>query len=161
MKKTVQLSKYVMNTFGFLGLIFILSACSSSGTDEHEAKIWYQAIAKEDTANLKIKLTDRTFYGQLEINYNGQFKDSGEVSGIVKGDSLLGTYNYEHYGIKEPHRIPIALIKKDKKLIMGVGSMVIYMNIMFFDKKIPVDYQHPKFIFKKINDSVFYRRQLN
>lgn len=141
-----------MNALGIAGLVFMLAACSSSGTNDNEKKVLYQAIAKNDTAKLNIHLTDKTFYGQMEIIYDKQYKDSGDVNGIVKGDSLLlGTYHFQHYGIEEWHRIPIALLKKDKKLIMGVGSMVIYMNMTFFDKNIPVDYQHPKFIFEKVH----------
>ena len=151
MMETTQFSRSLISAIGILSIVFLLSACGSSGVNDNETKTLYQAVAKDDTARLKIKLTDKTFYGQMEILYGKQYKDSGDVNGIIKGDSLLGTYHFQHYGIEEWHRIPIALLKRDKKLIMGVGSMVIYMNMTFFDKKIPVDYEHPKFVFEKVH----------
>jgi hypothetical protein len=151
MMETTRFSRPLRSAIGILSIVFLLSACGSSGVNDNETKVLYQAVAKDDTAKFKIHLTDKTFYGQMEILYGKQYKDSGDVNGIVKGDSLLGTYHFQHYGIEEWHRIPIALLKKDKKLIMGVGSMVIYMNMTFFDKKIPVDYEHPKFVFEKVH----------
>lgn len=132
-----------------VSILFIVAGCGNPGADDGRAKVLYRAINKDDTADLKVKLIGREFYGQFEINYHGVYKDSGDVNGIIKGDTLRGTYHYQHYGIETWHRIPIALLKKDNKLIMGVGAMEIYMNMTFFTKSIPIDYQHPKFIFEK------------
>lgn len=137
--------------FLIVGLIFTLLACTHNNGDQDTAKTTYRAINKNDTAILKINLTDREFYGQFEINYHGSYKDSGEVTGIVKGDTLRGTYRFQHYGIETWHRIPIALLKKNDKLILGVGSMEIYMNMTYFKKNSPIDYKSPKFIFELYN----------
>jgi len=32
---------------------------------------------------------------------------------------------------------------------MGVGSMEIYMNIHYFKKNVPINYENPKFVFEK------------
>lgn len=135
----------------YASLIFTIAGCGgSSERDPNQAKVEYRAVNKLDTASFKIVLTDKEFYGQYEINYNGIYKDSGDVNGVIKGDTLKGTYHYQHYGIQEWYRIPIALLKKDNRLIMGVGSMEIYMNMTFFTKNIPIDYQHPKFVFERV-----------
>ena len=134
----------------FLGIIFILSSCHNSETDRNSVKTLYQAINNGDTATFKIKLTDKEFYGQYEVNYHGAYKDSGDVMGIVKGDTLKGTYRFQHYGIEKWHTTPIALLKKDDQLIMGEGSLEIYMNMPYFKKNIPIKYKNPKFVFEKM-----------
>lgn len=132
-------------------LIIITSGCgSNSDVDKSDIKTQYNAVNKIDTASLNIKLTDKEFYGQLEINYRGLYKDSGDVSGIVQGDTLKGTFRFQHYGIENWHTRPIALLKKDNKLIMGEGAMEIYMGMYYFKKNRPIDYQRPKFVFQKL-----------
>jgi len=132
-------------------ILLTFAACSSNDAPaEKETAISYRAIYKSDTATLHGKFTGKAFYGQMEVNYNGAYKDSGEVNGIIKGDSLLGTFHFQHYGIEQWHRIPIALLKKDRKLIMGVGEMEVKMNMTFFKKNVPIDYEHVKFVFEKI-----------
>jgi len=131
--------------------VLSLSACAGTEGDSMEKpnKVMYHAIDKNDTARLNIQLGEKAFDGQLEISYNSLYKDSGDVNGIIKGDTLKGTYYFQHYGIPKWERIPISILRKDSKLIMGVGDMEIYMNMTFFKKRIPIDYQHVKFIFEK------------
>jgi len=129
---------------------FGIYGCSGTSVDQkNDTKTLYRAINKDDTATLKINLTDKEFYGQFEINYHGAYKDSGNVTGIVKGNTLMGTYHFQHYGIETWDKTPVAFLKKDDKLIMGVGAMEIYMNIRYFKKNVPIDYNNPKFVFEK------------
>ena len=132
---------------------FCLSACAGSEGDSiaKQSKIMYHAVDKNDIAKLNIQLGEKAFDGQLEITYNSLYKDSGDVNGIIKGDTLKGTYYFQHYGIPKWERIPISILKKDSKLIMGVGDMEIYMNMTFFKKRVPIDYKHVKFTFEKVN----------
>lgn len=141
MNKVIQL--LIINHF----LLFL--SCGSPAADTQGQKVLYSAIHETDSARLNIILTDKIFEGQFEISHNGVYKDSGDVNGVLKGDTLMGTFHYQSYGVEKWYRIPIALLKKDKQLIMGTGSMEIYMNMTFFSKKIPIDYQHPKFVFEK------------
>jgi len=127
-----------------------ICSCSDNSVEQSNAKTLYRAISKNDTATFKINLTDKEFFGQLEINYHGLYKDSGDATGIVKGDELRGTYRFQHYGVEAWHKAPIALLKKDGKLIMGEGAMEIYMNIHYFKKNIPINYKDPKFVFEKM-----------
>jgi hypothetical protein len=133
-------------------VLFITSCTADKEKESQQQKVLYKSINKDDTASLRIILTDRTFEGQYEIKYHGLYKDSGDVNGIIKGDTLKGTYHYQHYGTEEFYRIPIALLKKNNKLIMGVGDMEIYMNMTFFKKTVPIDYKNPKFIFEQMID---------
>jgi len=131
-------------------LAIVLSGCNSDAVSDGGPKVLYRAVDKKDTASFKVYFTPKEFHGQFEINYAGVYKDSGDVNGIIKGDTLMGTFHYQSYGIEKWYRIPIALLKKDGRLIMGIGSMEIYMNMTFFTKSIPIDYQHPKFVFEKM-----------
>lgn len=130
-------------------LLLSVVSCNNEAINEHQQKVFYHAVNKSDTAKLSIELTDKVFEGQFEINHHGMYKDSGDVNGVVKGDTLKGTFHYQSYGVEKWYRIPIALLKKNEQLIMGVGSMEIYMNMTFFSKKTPIDYLHPQFTFEK------------
>lgn len=136
------------------GLLFIffviLAGCDTSGSDHRTTKMWYRAIDKDDTATFKVSVTDGQFKGTLEINYHGSFKDSGEVSGYVRGDTLAGNYLFQHYGMEQLRRIPVSLLKKEDKLILGVGSMEIYLDRTYFKKNMPIDYKNVKFVFEKM-----------
>lgn len=132
-----------------VGLAIAIYSCNNASIEKNDSKILYSAVNKDDTATFHIKLTDKEFYGQFEINYRGAYKDSGDVTGIVKGDTLKGTYRFQHYGIEKWHSMPIALLKKDGKLIMGDGAMEIYMNMRYFKKNRPINYENPKFVFEK------------
>jgi len=138
-----------MNKLFYLFLVLTLSSCANPDVPQAGKKITYHAVDKTDTASLRLIFSDKAFEGQLEINHRGLYKDSGDVNGVLKGDTLKGTFHYQSFGVEKWYRIPIALLKKDQHLIMGVGSMEIYMNMTFFSKRVPIDYQHPKFIFEK------------
>ena len=142
-----------VNIPGLIVIIAIanfLCGCSNSDKREKQTKVLYSAIKENDTARLKLEFGEKAFDGQLEISYKGLYKDSGSVNGIIKGDTLKGTYYFQRYGIPKWERIPISLLKRDSKLIMGVGDMEIYMNMTFFKKTVPIDYENVKFIFEKI-----------
>lgn len=137
-----------MSKLFYTFVVLILASCTNSEMQQAGQKISYHAVDKADTAKLSLILSDKAFEGQLEINHRGLFKDSGDVNGVIKGDTLKGTFHYQSFGVEKWYRIPIALLKKDKQLIMGVGDMEIYMNMTFFSKNSPIDYLHPKFIFE-------------
>lgn len=140
-----------MKLIKILCLCLILNLCSCAGTnpDRDQPKEFYKAVNRADTATLRLNLTDKAFYGQFEINYHGAYKDSGGVTGIIKGDTLRGTYRFQHYGIEKWHSMPIALLKKNNRLIMGEGLMEIYMGMYYFKKNTTINYQNPRFVFEK------------
>jgi len=129
----------------------LLAGCDTSGSDHRTTKMWYRAVAGDDTATFKVDVTDKQFKGTLEILYDGHYKDSGEVKGYVKGDTLVGNYLFTHYGMEQLRRIPIALLQQNNKLILGVGSMEIYLDRTYFKKNRPIDYKNVKFVFEKVN----------
>jgi hypothetical protein len=135
--KKVQ-NKIRIEFSSFLTLVaatVFLCSCQTNEPTASKTKTLYTSVYKNDTASLKLHSSDKEFDGQMEINYNGLYKDSGDVNGIIKGDTLKGTFYFQHYGIEKKERIPISLLKRGSKLIMGVGSMEIYMNMTFFKKR--------------------------
>jgi len=128
----------------------LLYGCDTSGVDHSTTKMRYRAVSGDDTATFKVNVTDKQFVGTLEILYDGHYKDSGEVKGYVKGDTLTGNFLFTHYGMEQLRRIPIALLQQNNKLILGVGSMEIYLDRTYFKKNRPIDYKNVKFVFEKM-----------
>lgn len=144
----MKITNSVVKILSILLFIAAATACQNTTADQNKEQRHYIAIHKNDTATFNIKLGKKDFYGQFEINYHGAFKDSGGVTGIVKGDTLKGSYRFQHYGIEKWHTRPIALLKKGDKLIMGQGDMEIFMNIFFFKRNTIIDYKNPRFVFE-------------
>lgn len=114
------------------------------GGPEYETK-YYQAVSmdKRDTASLKLLVSDKNFYGDYQINYNGHEKDHGTINGHVKGDTLIGKFNYlSRDNVKSTE--PIALLKDNEKLRLGTGKIGTYLGLRVY-----------KFGSISFNDSLF------
>lgn len=112
---------------------------------------YYRAVNNADTALLSFtKLEDNRFFGQYEIRYEGFHKDSGEVRGIISGDTIKGSFYYSPYGGGVLKRYPVALLKRNNKLILGKGVISVYMGIPSFLKGDTIDYSNSEFVFEEI-----------
>ena len=130
---------------------FVFFSCDNSIKNGQE--LFYRAIKDKDTALLRFtKLEDNRVFGQYEIRYNGFQKDSGEVRGIIVGDTIKGSFYYMPYGGGVLKRYPIALLKRKKKLLLGKGVISVYMGIPSFLKGEPIDYSNPEFVFEEIKE---------
>ncbi len=137
------------NSFLFLLLIMIfVISCNSKENKSDYKKIVYRAVNQKDTAVLTININDKRFYGRYEILYHELGKDSGDVRGDIKGNTLTGDFHFISNG-GSWKRIPIALLKKDKKLILGTGVVGTYMNLPCFIQG-TLNYNDPKFVFEEI-----------
>lgn len=132
----------------FLSLIIIVS-CNSKDKKSEYNHIVYHAVSKNDTAILAININDKRFYGRYEILYNKTGKDSGDVRGDIKGDTLRGDFHFISNG-GSWKRIPLALLKKDNKLFLGSGVIGIYFNLPCFMPGIPIEYNNSKFVFEEV-----------
>lgn len=133
----------------FLGLGFVLSITSCAQNNGGEQI--FQAINKTDTAVLHLTKMGKHFYGKYQIFHSSYEKDSGTVSGLISGDTLKGTFLYvPYYNSEELKRKPVAFLEQDGKLILGTGSVSVYLGIPFFSPDIPIKYNSPDFIFKKL-----------
>nr|WP_294781328.1 hypothetical protein [uncultured Flavobacterium sp.] len=131
----------------FFFLLFI--SCNSKEDKEKYNHELYRAVNKKDTAILDIHINNKRFYGRYEISRYRFGKDSGDVRGDLKGDTLRGDYHFISFG-GNWKRVPLALLKKDKKLFLGKGVIGTYFNLPCYVPEVPIDYKNPEFIFERV-----------
>lgn len=135
----------------FVFMIFCVLFSNCDNSIKNGKHYFYRAVNKKDTALLHfIRLEDNRFFGDYEIHYGGVRKDSGEVRGIISGDTIKGSYYYQPYGGGVLTRYPIALLKRKNKLLLGKGVISVYMGIPSFLKGEPIDYSKPEFVFEEV-----------
>ena len=130
-------------------LFAFLMSCNSKEEKKDYNHVVYRAVNNKDTAILTINKSDKRFYGHYEISYYRVGKDSGDVRGDIKGDTLRGDFHYISNG-GSWKRIPIALLKKENKLFLGSGVISTYMNLPCFMPGTPIEYNNSKFVFEEI-----------
>jgi hypothetical protein len=135
-------------TIVLLSFAFLIS-CNSKEKDKYN-HIIYRAVNNKDTAILAINMSDKRFYGRYEISYYKIGKDSGNVKGDIKGDTLRGDFHYISNG-GSWKRIPIALLKKENKFLLGSGVTGTYMNLPCFLPE-TLTYKDPKFVFEEVKE---------
>lgn len=137
--------------FKFLLLFGLLYSCSRPNevkrVESNAAS--YIAVAGVDTAWLDLNIKGTTFKGKCAISFADKFTDSGEVRGLIRGDTLLGDFHYLHYGL-EWKRVAFSLLRKADTLIMGEGEQGEYFNIPYF-KPGELRFDSVKFVFRKLN----------
>lgn len=131
-------------------IVCLLYSCSRPNevktTTSHSAS--YLAVNGMDTARLELTVKGTTFKGKCAIGFGDKFTDSGEVKGLVRGDTLLGDFHYLHYGL-EWKRVAFALLRKDQELYMGEGDQGEYFNIPYFKPDGP-RFDSVRFVFRPI-----------
>ncbi len=71
------------------------------------------------------------------------------MRGDIKGDTLRGDFHFISNG-GSWKRIPLALLKKENKLILGKGVIGTYFNLPCFVPGVPIDYKNSEFVFEQI-----------
>lgn len=142
------MQKILKTVFSFALFILVFSCNSKEGKEKYQ-KAFYRAVHKKDTAVLEININDKRFFGRYEISHYGVGKDSGDVRGDIKGDTLRGDYHYLTFG-GSWKRVPLALLKKDHKLFLGKGVIGTYFNLPCFVPDVPIEYHNSAFIFEEI-----------
>ncbi len=132
----------------FLIIIGIIS-CNSKDEKSKYKQIVYQAVNAKDTAILTVNINDKRFFGRYEVLYHKIGKDSGDVRGDIKGDTLRGDFHFISNG-GSWKRIPLALLKKENKLFLGSGIITTYFNLPCFMPGIPIEYDNSKFVFEEV-----------
>jgi len=130
-------------------ITIILFSCNSKEQKDNFKHVVYRAINNKDTATLSININEKRFFGHYEISRHRFGKDSGDVRGDMKGDTLRGDFHYIGYG-GSWKRIPLALLKKENKLFSGTGVIGTYLNLPCFMPETPIDYSNPEFVFEEL-----------
>lgn len=139
----------MLRNFIMTALLFaFLMSCNYKEEKDKYNHVIYRGVNNKDTAIMAINMSDKRFYGRYEISYYKIGKDSGDVKGDIKGDTLRGDFHYISNG-GGWKRIPIALLKKDSKLFLGSGVIGTYMNLPCFLSG-TLNYDNPKFVFKEV-----------
>lgn len=140
------------NSFLIVIFTFVVVVGCNSGEDKDPfQQVMYRAVNKSDTATLSLHINKKRFFGHYEIVYGNGDKDSGNVRGGLKGDTLRGDFKYISYG-GSWKTVPIAFLKKDDELIKGNGIIGIYLNLPCFMPG-TLNYSNSEFIFKKLEAS--------
>jgi hypothetical protein len=129
-------------------LVLLLVSCHSKEEKNQYNQVYYRAVHNKDTATLVIHRNDKRFYGRYEISYYQFGKDSGDVRGDIKGNTLTGDFHYISNG-GSWKRTPLALLEKENKLFLGNGVVGTYMNLPCFMPG-TIDYNKTKFVFEEV-----------
>lgn len=144
-----KLEEVALSIIFFFLLVSLLLGCDFKKKEEVAL---YRAINGKDTAFLSLSTSKNRFWGQYEVRYGKMGKDSGEVRGEYIGDTLRGVFKYLSFG-GSLKQTPIALLKKDNKLILGKGVVSSLLDMPIYMSEIPIDYNNPEFVFEEINKS--------
>ena len=140
-----------------LALLPLAIACTQTNTESKTAEKstdtlkneCYTAVDSLDTAKLKLNyLRNGDVTGTLVIDYANKSKNDGALKGKFKGDTLYVDYTFK-IPTKNPvvYRNPLALLKSNGKLILGVGQIETTLGRSYFVRNKAIDYRQVKFIF--------------
>ena len=75
----------------------------------------------------------------------------GKIAGEFKGDTLFASYTFIQGGYeKRTFKNPMAFLRKDNQFILGNGKIQTTMGASYFVKGEPIDFEHVKYKFTKI-----------
>lgn len=125
----------------------------TSAMDTTGNKTCLLAIDEKDTATLTLQETSAgKVKGRLLISYHDKAKNDGEISGAYKGDTLFVDYTFKiGEANKTIYKNPLAFLKKDKQLLLGVGQIETTLGRSYFVKGKPISFDKGRFIFATVD----------
>ncbi|MCX2574789.1 hypothetical protein [Pedobacter sandarakinus] len=112
----------------------------------------YASAFEKDSAAMIIKtMASGKILGSLLVKYADKPENNGKIEGKFKGDTLMVDYRFNTGG--DTSRVftnPLAFLKKDGKLIMGVGQIETTLGRSYFVKGKPINYEVGKFTFAEV-----------
>lgn len=112
--------------------------------------VCYQSISGKDTAWLSIDTSEKVINGLLTFNYvDKKERFEGQFKGEMYGDTLKGHYDFKINKAEKWNRNPVAFLKREGKLTMGVGQFMLIMGSAHFDNLVPIDYDKGRFVFEE------------
>lgn len=109
----------------------------------------YKAIYEKDTIDLKLNtLKSGKLTGEMVMKVAPSTVRTGEVEGEFHGDTLFVDYTFKEAATKDKiFKNPMALLKRDKQLILGNGTMQTTMGVTYLVKDKPIDFDRVKYKF--------------
>jgi len=113
----------------------------------------YKAIYEKDTIDLKLNtLKNGKLAGDMIMKVAPATVKTGEVSGEFHGDTLFIDYTFKDSATKDRiFKNPMALLKRDKQLILGNGTMQTTMGVTYLVKDKPIDFDRVKYKFDSVD----------
>ena len=124
---------------------------SLSGSNAIQSSRCYIAIDGADTAYLNIQnLASGKVNGKMLINYSGKPNNTGTLAGEFKGDTLFADYTFTSGENKTVNKNPLAFLKEDSRMTLGVGTIETYLGRSYFAKGKPIDFERGRFKFDSL-----------
>lgn len=113
----------------------------------------YKAVYEKDTIDLKLNtLKNGKLSGDMVMKVAPATVRTGEVAGEFHGDTLFIDYTFKDSANKDKvFKNPMALLKKDKQLILGNGTMQTTMGVTYLVKDKPIDFDQVKYKFNTVD----------
>ena len=147
-----------MNNLLKLGLAITLlggvASCGNTESKKEEVKEigkqeCYVAVDGTDTAFLDLNILENgDVDGKLLIRHTDKPQNTGIIAGKFSGDTLFVDYSFTLGEAKQPiYKNPLALLKKDGTLTLGVGQIETTLGKSYFVKGQPINFERGKFTF--------------
>lgn len=146
-----------LSIFAAFVCVFLVAACNQTGktVDENKApdklidSACYDASYETENAHMVLKnYASGKVGGTLQINYASKPANKGTIDGKFKGDTLYVDYRFTSE-TKNVFTNPLAFLRKDGKLIMGVGQIETTLGRSYFVKDKPINFEVGKFTFER------------
>lgn len=113
----------------------------------------YAAVFEKDSAAMIVKtMSSGKVTGSLLVKYADKPENNGKISGKFNGDTLMVDYRFNTgKDTTKAFTNPLAFLKKDGKLIMGVAQIETTLGRSYFVKGKPINYEAGKFTFKEVS----------
>jgi hypothetical protein len=113
----------------------------------------YAAVFEKDSAAMNVKiLASGKVTGSLLVNYAEKPHNNGTIEGKFNGDTLMVDYRFKTgEDTVSVYTNPLAFLKKDGKLIMGVGQIETTLGRSYFVKGRPINFEAGKFVFQEVD----------
>ncbi|WP_412467988.1 hypothetical protein [Pedobacter sp. KLB.chiD] len=113
----------------------------------------YAAFFEKDSAAMIVKtMASGKVTGSLLVKYAEKPENNGKISGKFNGDTLLVDYRFNTgKDTTKAFTNPLAFLKKDGKLMMGVGQIETTLGRSYFVKGKPINYEAGKFTFSEVD----------
>ncbi|KQN36052.1 hypothetical protein ASE92_07910 [Pedobacter sp. Leaf41] len=142
-----------------IALFPFVYACNSSDKKAETAKkdsliseTCYASAFEKDSAAMIVKtMASGKVTGSLLIKYGDKPQNNGKIDGKFNGDTLLVDYRFNTGAdTTKAFTNPLAFLKKDGKLIMGVAQIETTLGRSYFVKGKPINYDAGKFTFAEV-----------
>lgn len=144
--------------FAAVPVFFSCNQESNNGAANDKAdsvlnKTCYLAVDGPDSAKMMVDETAKgKIKGSLYIKFEEKGPNDGTFEGEFKGDTLFVDYSFTiNTTNKTIYKNPLAFLKKDGKLLMGVGQIQTTLGRSFFVKGKPIDFEKGRFQFAPVD----------